>query len=299
MKTLIDFLKEGAEEARAEDRVESVETRAPCKRVKLPEAFELPRKFGVSWGCLTQSAFRGMDAVVAEGGAKGLRFRYVLPYDANAKRYIAEYKPRGRHEGYGLSPTLADALFELLKRHEVEVVLEKTQYKTYYYAVVNGVKIDGDLCYKTPLKDCISEVLRRVKERREWEEQLQRQRIREEVLGAVAEWYFRCFGETPADPLKVAKRLEEYHVLCQIRTAARREFGVTPTERALRGAFWWDGEWMGKPVSCLVTEREAMCKWGGAKWRFAVRAGADGVYIKPESPLYQEWIKAAHRGGDS
>ncbi|WP_258870500.1 hypothetical protein [Pyrobaculum aerophilum] len=44
MKTLLDFLKEGAE---------GVKTRAsgrPCKRVKLPEAFELPRRFGVSWG---------------------------------------------------------------------------------------------------------------------------------------------------------------------------------------------------------------------------------------------------------
>ncbi|AAL63571.1 paREP2a [Pyrobaculum aerophilum str. IM2] len=27
-----------------------------CRRVKLPEAFELPRKFGVSRGCLTQKA---------------------------------------------------------------------------------------------------------------------------------------------------------------------------------------------------------------------------------------------------
>ncbi len=75
MKTLLDFLKEGAE-----DRVE---TRAPCKRVKLPKAFELPRRFGVSWGCLTQGAFRGVDAVVAEGGRRGVYFRYVLPYDAS------------------------------------------------------------------------------------------------------------------------------------------------------------------------------------------------------------------------
>ncbi|AAL63664.1 paREP2a [Pyrobaculum aerophilum str. IM2] len=86
-------------------------------------------------------------------------------------------------------------------------------------------------------------------------------KIKEEALGSAAGWYFQCFGET-ANPLKVAKRLEEYFALCQMRTAAKREFGVALSERALRGAFWWDGEWTGKPVSCLVTEREAMCKWG-------------------------------------
>ncbi|RFA94620.1 PaRep2a protein [Pyrobaculum aerophilum] len=269
-----------------------------CVKVPLPEAFSLPRKFGISWGCFSQDAFYGLDAVVAEGRFKGLYFRYVLPYDAIAKRYMAEYGQRERRKGYGISPTLAEALYELAERHEVEVVIEKTRYKTYYYAVVDGVRIDGRLCYRESLRGCISEVLRRVKEQREWEEQLRRQRIREEVLNALTEWYFRCFGET-ANPLKVAKRLEEYFALCQMRSAAKREFGVAPTERDLRRAFWWDGEWGGRALSCFVTEREAVCKWGNAKWKFAVRAGADGVYIKPESPLYQEWIKVAHRCGDS
>nr|WP_287069607.1 PaRep2a protein [Pyrobaculum sp.] len=269
-----------------------------CIRVKLPEAFELPRRFGVSWGCLTQGAFRGVDAVVAEGKGRGVYFRYVLPYDANAKRYMAEYGQRERREGYGISPTLAEALYELAERHEVEVVIEKTQYKTYYYAVVDGVKIDGRLCYRESLRDCVNKVVRWVKEEKKWRESLRLLRIREEVLNAVAEWYFRCFGET-ANQLKVAKRLEEYHTLCQMRSAAKREFGVAPTERALRRAFWWDGEWGGRALSCFVTEREAVCRWGGAKWKFTVRAGTDGVYIKPESPLYQEWIKAAHRGNDS
>ncbi|WP_333638775.1 PaRep2a protein [Pyrobaculum aerophilum] len=270
-----------------------------CIRVKLPEAFELPRKFGVSWGCLTQGAFRGIDAVIAEGGRKGIHFRYVLPYDTIAKRYMAEYGQRERREGYGISPTLADALYELAAKYEVEVVIEKTRYKTYYYAVVDGVRIEGSLCYRENLRGCISEVLRRVREQREWEESLRRQRIRKEVLNTVAEWYFRCFGETPADPLKVAKRLEEYHALCQMRSAAKREFGVAPTERALRGAFWWDGEWGGRALSCFVTEREAVCNWGNTKWKFLVMTTTDGVYIKPESPLYQEWIKVAHSDGDS
>ncbi len=44
----------------------------------------LPRKFGVSRGCFTQGAFYGLDAVVAEGGAKGVYFRYVLTYNSKA-----------------------------------------------------------------------------------------------------------------------------------------------------------------------------------------------------------------------
>ncbi|MEM4493840.1 MAG: hypothetical protein QXJ71_08820, partial [Pyrobaculum sp.] len=60
---------------------------AKCRRVPLPD-LSLPKKFGVSWGCFTQGAFYGVDAVVAEGGVKGLYFRYVLPYDAIAKRYL-------------------------------------------------------------------------------------------------------------------------------------------------------------------------------------------------------------------
>ena len=70
--------------------------KATCVKVALPEAFSLPRKFGISWGCFTQGAFYGLDAVVAEGGVKGLYFRYVLSYDANAKRYMAEYGQRER-----------------------------------------------------------------------------------------------------------------------------------------------------------------------------------------------------------
>ncbi|MEM1742753.1 MAG: PaRep2a protein, partial [Nitrososphaerota archaeon] len=36
----------------------------------------------------------------------------------------------------------------------------------------------------------------------------------------------------------------------------------------LRRAGWGDGEWMGAPASCFVTEREAVCKWGNAHWKF-------------------------------
>ncbi|RFA95839.1 PaRep2a protein [Pyrobaculum aerophilum] len=123
---------------------------------------------------------------------------------------------------------------------------------------------------------------------------------------ALKDWYRKCFKWPilPGEEGKVVKRLELYYGMCEMAKMAIAEYGEKYTEPliseyALRRAFWWDGEWMGRALSRFVTEREAMCRWGGAKWKFAVRAGADGVYIKPESPLYQVWVKAAHSGGDS
>ncbi|AAL63711.1 paREP2a [Pyrobaculum aerophilum str. IM2] len=57
--------------------------KAACVKVALPEAFSLQRKFGISWGCFTQGAFYGLDAVVAEGEG-GVYFRYALPYDMSS-----------------------------------------------------------------------------------------------------------------------------------------------------------------------------------------------------------------------
>ncbi|AAL63075.1 hypothetical protein [Pyrobaculum aerophilum] len=48
------------------------------RKMTLPEVFEPPLRFGAFWGCLTQGAFKGIDAVVTE-------FRYVLPYSLAQK----------------------------------------------------------------------------------------------------------------------------------------------------------------------------------------------------------------------
>ncbi|WP_258871941.1 hypothetical protein [Pyrobaculum aerophilum] len=57
--------------------------KAACVKVALPEDFSLPRKFGVTAGCLTQGVFSGLDAVVEEGEG-GVYFRYALPYDMSS-----------------------------------------------------------------------------------------------------------------------------------------------------------------------------------------------------------------------
>ncbi|MCX8137749.1 PaRep2a protein, partial [Pyrobaculum aerophilum] len=68
---------------------------------------------------------------------------------------------------------------------------------------------------------------------------------------------------------------------------------------SLRRAFWWDGEWMGAPASCLIVAYEAFCRVRSARVEFSVYYERDGVYLEPKIPLYQDRIKVAHKGGDS
>ncbi|WP_333639425.1 hypothetical protein [Pyrobaculum aerophilum] len=122
--------------------------KATCEKVPLPEAFSLPRKFGVSWGCLTQGAFYGVDAVVAEGGANGVHFRYVLPYDISLRRYLEKYEKRERREAGNdrLPQYFADALFELSEKYEVEIADA---------VYVNGVEVDSWLCRRPTAESCV------------------------------------------------------------------------------------------------------------------------------------------------
>ncbi|WP_116420811.1 PaRep2a protein [Pyrobaculum aerophilum] len=67
----------------------------------------------------------------------------------------------------------------------------------------------------------------------------------------------------------------------------------------MRRAFWWEGEWRGKPMSCFVTEKKAVCKVGEKMVTFYVFDTPHGVYLRPEIKLLDEWIKMAHKGDDS
>ncbi|WP_258870381.1 PaRep2a protein [Pyrobaculum aerophilum] len=191
----------------------------------------------------------------------------------------------------------ADALYELSAKYEVEI----TQDAIY----VNGVEVGKGLCVRPTVEGCvrgIAEFLKNppreaLKSERAWVE------LRDQIYDAVAQWHKQCFGREPPRVGEVVKRLEEYVAMCQLYKAIKKELegraSLYASDFSLRRVFWWDGEWGGRAVSCLVAEREAICTWGSAKWKFAVRTGKDGVYVKPESPLYQEWIKVAHRGNDS
>lgn len=141
-----------------------------CRRVKLPEVFELPRRFGVPWGCLLEGAFRGVDAVIAEGGRRGVYFRYVLPYDAKARRYVETYKPRTWRKWGGFSQAMADALYELADRRQVEIHFERIciggriACRWEPYAVVDGVKFDKYFCGSGwTMEQCIEEIERRIR----------------------------------------------------------------------------------------------------------------------------------------
>ncbi|WP_181933421.1 PaRep2a protein, partial [Pyrobaculum aerophilum] len=97
---------------------------------------------------------------------------------------------------------------------------------------------------------------------------------------------------------------ELYYGMCEMAKAAIAEYGekyAEPliSEYSLRRAFWWEGEWRGKPISCFVTEKRAVCKVGDKMAAFYVFDTPQGVYLRPEIKLVDDWIKVAHRGDDS
>ncbi|MEM4753308.1 PaRep2a protein, partial [Pyrobaculum sp.] len=121
--------------------------------------------------------------------------------------------------------------------------------------------------------------------------------LRREIYAAVERWFEGCFKMPIPLASEVVEKLEEYYVRCEVTKAVRGEFGpdAAPGYWA-RDGFWWDGELMGKPLSCFIRWHKAFCKWGNATWHFKVAEAEDGVYIKPDTPLVDRWIKVAHRG---
>lgn len=131
-------------------------------------------------------------------------------------------------------------------------------------------------------------------------EEERRRAIKAEVKTAVERWYVQCFHFLPfRDVKEVIARLEEYALMCEVMKTARREFGgEIYIEEEVRRAFWWDGEWEGREISCFVTSHKALCRVGDAVWKFAVWSTPEGVYIKPDSHLYSQWTRVAARGGE-
>ncbi|AAL63606.1 paREP2a [Pyrobaculum aerophilum str. IM2] len=102
---------------------------------------------------------------------------------------------------------------------------------------------------------------------------------------------------------KLVKRLELYYGMCEMAKMAIAEYGgkyAEPliSEYALRRAFWWEGEWRGKPISCFAAEKKAVCKVGEKMAAFYVFDTPRGVYLRPEIKLLDEWVKVAHRGDE-
>ena len=125
-------------------------------------------------------------------------------------------------------------------------------------------------------------------------------------MAALKDWYRRClrWPILPGEEGKVVRMLELYYDMCEMVKIALAEYGVKPegpafSEYALRRAFWWEGEWRGKPMSCFVTEKKAVCKVGEKMAAFYVFDTPHGVYLRPEIKLVNDWIKVAPRGDDS
>jgi hypothetical protein len=153
------------------------------RRIRTTAAvFELPQRLGIlqyveyeppprEWcagdGCL----YEGM--LTAEGCKRGICVRYrVWVHSRDRRRWEAKEKWRKRDEEAGgcIRQQVADALWELAERYEVEVwyrkVTEKVgmfRYETYVYCgpVVNGVELDQPRCRTA--EECAKQILEEYK----------------------------------------------------------------------------------------------------------------------------------------
>ncbi|WP_258870482.1 PaRep2a protein [Pyrobaculum aerophilum] len=105
-------------------------------------------------------------------------------------------------------------------------------------------------------------------------------------MAALKDWYRRCFKWPimPGDEGKVVKRLALYYGMCEMAKMAIAEYGekyAEPliSEYALGRISLWEGEWRGKPVSCFVTEKKAVCRLGEKMAVFHVFDTPQEVYL--------------------
>jgi hypothetical protein len=151
-----------------------------CRRVELPGYWELPRRFGVVYGCLEDGY------VVVERSFKGMRLRYRVVYDVEMWRKIRQIRPELERlrNSHGISQVVANAVYELAERHEVGMEkqcrygMSGIPLRCEYYVFVDGVRVEAGICRGVAShSECAKLILRRAEEERERLERERRQRL--------------------------------------------------------------------------------------------------------------------------
>lgn len=63
----------------------------------------------------------------------------------------------------------------------------------------------------------------------------------------------------------------------RVRLPLTNSFGVA---EELSEVFWWDGEWMGEPLSCFVTGLAAICDWDGFRMVYYIyHYFPEGIFV--------------------
>jgi hypothetical protein len=147
-----------------------------CRRVELPSFWELPRRFGVVYGCLEDGY------VVVERSFKGMRLRYRVVYDVEMWRMIRQIRAELERlrNSHGIPQVVADAVYELAERHEVGMEkqcrygMSGIPLRCEYYVIVDGMRVEAGICGGAASH---SECARLILQRAEWErERAERER---------------------------------------------------------------------------------------------------------------------------
>jgi hypothetical protein len=171
-RTVLDWLREM--------KPKPADDRPRCKRVELPGFWALPRRFGITYGCVEDGY------VVAAGAAKGLHMRYRIVYDVGLWRQIE----RGRAElermknGGGVLQVVADAIYELAEKHEVglerrcEYGMSGIPLRCKHYVLVDGVRVEAGVCGGAAShSECIKLILQQIERERVRAERERRKRL--------------------------------------------------------------------------------------------------------------------------
>ncbi len=174
-KSIIEWLRE-----MKPNQPDALYDRQLCRRVELPSFWELPRRYGITYGCLEGGY------VVVKGALKGLHFQYRIAYDVEMWRMVERVRAERERmkNGRGIPQIVADALYELAERHEVGMEkqcrygMSGIPLRCEHYVLIDGVKVRAGICYSTTNHDeCAKLILRRAEEERERLERERRKRL--------------------------------------------------------------------------------------------------------------------------
>ncbi len=174
-KTVLDWLREMAHQQKTPQPPPQ-----GCRRVSLPEFWQLPRRYGVAYGCVEEKD--GIKYITVAFAAKGITGRYKLI--AEEMEHIIrdlQRKERRKVRDSCIPQYFADTLFELSAKYEIVLMGCHT-------ALVDGVEVSSYQCRSKIPESCVREIA----------EYIRREKPRIERVRMVEEMYNRLLRQLKA-----------------------------------------------------------------------------------------------------
>jgi hypothetical protein len=204
----------------------------------LPWFFQLPRRFGVGFGCVVEVG--GSRWLVARFSKRGVAGRYKISLDS-----VEDIERRARRRverGGGIPQLFVDSLLELAERYSVELVRECVQTRRVgvyavelgrcrEYALIDGVRTDPFICGGAEdVSRCVARIQRHV------ETELRRRR-REEEKRSVYEFLYKALRNKCPSYISALGGIKELEELIRDEAGLSRLSKWCEFEEVLRRVF--------------------------------------------------------------